>query len=542
MQPAAAPVGAPLEASGTRPALDRLDLPATLLVLTVLELVLHRWGVRLFFPGLLFHFNPPARLLEIAGRFAFNATGALAVVTLVYLAAAGTLRRDLHATGLRLGWAAAAVYLAATAGAALVLKGLPEALVLHGRGALVVLTGFALLAILLGPGEGRAKVGALCLVLPVWLVSYTTFAARFPGLAPNADLSGWPTSALRVGESAAVASAIISFLCFMPVRRARRAGGLGPLMLAGAIAVGAAVLSARRFDLTVRASVYAIGIDLPFPLGLRALYLAALFSLALTILSLIAERGPARTIGVGLALFTVAGYQGQHPAHLAVAAVGLVTLVFTIALWREGAATPAEDRPVTPPIPEAAWRSFVGALRHALSPAGAPPAEAVIVDGDEGTITRVRGLRRERPVVVRVLSRYGTLVELDVTIGDPAEGPPALSLHPRALGAGRLGPAAGEGMAQATGDPRFDARFKLRGRAAVIDLVDAALRERLLGLWGWIGVWPRGRVSFRVAGRADALELALPAAAIGRGDPAALEPLGRLLDLLLDLAARAPAE
>ncbi|HEY3352576.1 MAG TPA: hypothetical protein VGQ83_04960 [Polyangia bacterium] len=542
MQPAAAPTGAPLEATETRPALSRLDLPATLLVIAVLELILHRWGARLFFPGLLAHLNPAARVLQVAGQFAFFATGTLGLLTLLYLAGAVAVRRDQFPGALRAAWAAAAVYLAGALGAALVMKGVSEALALHARGALVALSAVALVAVLVGRAEGRAKVGALCLVLPLWLASYAAFASRFPGLAPQADLSGLPTHALRLGESAVVAIAIISFLCFMPVVRARRAGGFGPLLLATAIAAGAAVLSARRFDLTVRASVFAVGIDLPFSFGLRALYLAALFSLALTILSLIAERGPARATGVGLALFCVAGYIGQHPVHLALAAIGVSVIALGVTLAGEGAATaePGAGAPPAPPIGDAAWRTFVGGVRHALTGPSGPPAEAVIVEGDEGTITRVRGDRAGRPVTVRALSRRGVLTEIELTVGVAPESPPALSLHPRGLGSGRLGPAAADGISRITGDPRFDERFKLRGRAEAIDLLDARVRARLLALWGWVGVWPQGAAaSFRTAGRADALDLVIPAAAVGRGDPAALEPLLAIADLLGELAGRA---
>jgi hypothetical protein len=143
-------------------------------------------------------------------------------------------------------------------------------------------------------------------------------------------------------------------------------------------------------------------------------------------------------------------------------------------------------------------------------------------------------------VTVKGIGRGGLVSELEVAVGVTAEGPPALSLHPRVFGAGRLGPVAAGGLVQPTGDPAFDQRYRLRGRAAAVDLLDPGLRERLEEVWGWLGVWTNpGGARFRTAGRPAVIAALLPAASVAAGDPGAVEPLLRLCDLVCDVADRA---
>jgi hypothetical protein len=533
----AAPPEAALGSSETRPALARLDLPAALLVLAVIELILSRWGVRIFFPGPLARLSPAAGGLEFAGRFAVYAMALTGIATFCYLSVAALWRGDLFSLPVRILHLVAVVYFLPAVAACVAARGGSEALLLHLRaGATLCATGMVI-GVLAGKAEARAKVGALCLLVPLVSGLYSALAFALPWLAPHGDMTGLPTHAHRIGESAIVAAAVVSFLCFMPVERARRLGGFGPLLLAVAVAVGAALISARRFDLAVRAAAFGLGVELPFALGLRAVYFAALFALTLTILSLIAEGGTARSRGVGIALIVLSGYQPQHPLHLLLLAVGSLTFALATAEPRDGAAPARAPAPAPKPVArfdDPAWRRYAAALRQALAadlPPDAPPPEAVVVDGDEGVITRIRCARDGLPVTLRFLCRDGLLREIDVALGPTDAGPPLLSLAARA-GGRALGPTA-DGPVIETGDRDFDRAFKLRGRAEVADALDAPLRARLRELKGWLGVWPGGGVRYHAApGVPGELDAVVPAAAIAAGDPAAAPMTIGLLELL----------
>jgi hypothetical protein len=533
----AAPPVAGLGSSETRPALARLDLPAALLALAVLELILSRWGVRIFFAGPLARLSPGAGALEFAGRFALYAMALTGIATFCYLSVAALWRGDLFSLPVRLLHLATLTYFLPAAVACVIARGGSEALLLHMRagatlGAVVMLAG-----VLAGRAEARAKVGALCLVVPLVCGFYSALAFVVPWLAPGGDMTGLPTHAHRIGESAIVAAAVVSFLCFMPVERARRLGGFGPLLLAVAVAVGAALVSARRFDLAVRAAAFGLGVELPLSLGLRAVYFAALFALVLTVLSLVATGGPARSRGVGIALIVLAGYQPQHPLHLLLLAVGSLTFALATAEPRAGGAPAPAPRPVVR-FDDPAWRRFAATLRQALAAAGppdGPPPEAVVVDGDEGVITRLRHERGDLPLTLRFLCREGLLREIDFAIGPTDTGPPLLSLTSRA-GGRALGPTA-DGPAIETGDLDFDRAFKVRGRAEVADAFDAPLRARVRDLKGWLGVWPGGGVRYHAApGSPGELDGVVPAAAVAAADPAAAATTLAVVETLAAIA------
>jgi hypothetical protein len=540
--------GAPAAAApgfeDTRPALARLDLPAALLVLAVLEVVLSRWGVRIFFAGPLASLSSGARALDLAGRFAFYAMALTGIATFCYLSVAVLWRGDLFALPLRVLHVAALTYFLPAAVTCVIARGGSEVLLLHMRAGATLVALVMIVSVLVGRAEARAKCGALCLIVPVVCGLYSALAFAAPWLAPGGDMTGLPTHAHRVGESAVVAAAIVSFLCFMPLEQARRLGGFGPLLLAVAVAVGAALISARRFDLSVRAAAFGLGIELPLQLGLRSVYLAALFALTLTVLSLIAAGGAARSRGVGIALFVLAGYQPQHPLHLLLLAVGSVTFALATIEPRAGAArAPAPaPRPVAR-FGDDAWRRYVAALKQALAalvPPAGPTPEAVVVDGDEGVITRVRCERDDLPLTLRFLCREGLLREVDFALGPTDCGPPLLSLTPRA-GGRALGPAA-EGPAIEIGDEGFDRAFKLRGRAEIADTLDAEVRARLRALQGWVGIWPGGGVRYHATpGLPGALDAAVPSAAIAAGDPAAAAATLAVIETLAVIAQRTRA-
>jgi hypothetical protein len=534
----AAPSAAALGTSETRPALARLDLPAALLVLAVAEVVLNRWGVRIFYPGPLARFSEAAHVLDFAGRFAFHAMALTGLATFCYLSVAVLWRGDLFALPLRILFLVAATYFLPAAAACVATRGGSEVLLLHMRAGATLVAVIMVVGVLLATAEARAKCGALCLIVPVLCGLYAALSFAMPWLAPGGDMTGLPTQAHRVGESAVVAAAIVSFLCFMPIERARRLGGFGPVLLAVAVAVGAALVSARRFDLSVRAASYGLGVDLPLALGLRSVYLSALFALTLTVLSLIAAGGAGRSRGVGIALFVLAGYQPQHPLHLLLLAVGSVAFALATAGPRAGAAAPAA--PPTVRFDDPAWRRYAAALRQALAagvPPGGPTPEAVVVDGDEGVITRLRSERGDLPLTLRFLCRDGLLREIDFALGPTDCGPPLLSLAPR-TGGGGLGPVA-DGPAIETGDQGFDRAFKVRGRAEVADVLDAPLRTRLHALRGWVGVWSGGGVRYHAAPAVPgALDAAVPSAVIAAGDPSAAAATLEVVETLATIAAR----
>ncbi|MBI5480465.1 MAG: hypothetical protein HY906_16515 [Deltaproteobacteria bacterium] len=536
-----APSAAALGSTETRPALARLDLPAALLVLAVLEVVLNRWGVRIFYAGPLARLSEGARVLDFAGRFAFNALALTGIATFCYLSVAVLWRGDLFSLPLRLLHLVALTYFLPAAAACVVTRGGSEALLLHLRAGATLVAIIMVVGVLVAKGEARAKCGALCLIVPVLCGLYAALSFAVPWLAPGGDMTGLPTHAHRVGESAVVAAAIVSFLCFMPLERARRLGGFGPLLLAVAVAVGAALVSARRFDLSVRAAVFGLGIELPLQLGLRSVYLAAVFALTLTVLSLVAAGGTARSRGVGVALFVLAGYQPQHPLHLLLLAVGSMAFALATIEPRDGAAQ--APVPAPPPVvrfDDPAWRRYAAALKQALAaavPPDGPPPEAVVVDGGEGVITRLRCEHGDLPLTLRFLCREGLLREIDFALGPTDCGPPLLSLTPRA-GGRALGPVA-DGPVIETGDQGFDRAFKIRGRAEVADVFDAEVRARLRALQGWVGVWPGGGVRYHAKpGPPGALDAAVPSPAIAAGDPAAAAATMAVVETLAAIAAR----
>ena len=375
---------------------------------------------------------------------------------------------------------------------------LPPDLFFHLHMSFAFLTLLITISIVAARAQGRVRLGALILYLPVAL----HFAARITRrLSPVPELTSAPLELEMIAQATLAAAAVVAVPCFASRRHGVRLG----LGLAAAFVGATAVLVRLDWETAARVAAYGFGIALPMAPWALVVYLLALGGFVFTVTTLLSSTGAERLRGYGLLLFGIAGLDQQAPFQITLAALGMLCIAESVL---RGGPTPMSRE------------AFETILRRGAAAIGAPQ---VMMSGPAGYETaRLQSPPTAAPAVALSLSRHGGLISgVDVVVGEAPPRDPPFTLERRH--AGRLGPRA-DGPAIETGDAQFDHRFATRDRRGLnAALLDEGTRARLGAFCtGWLGVWPQRGVHYRartVEGGEDALPL--------------------LIELLRDLAGRA---
>jgi hypothetical protein len=510
-----------------RPRARAGNLTAALLVVALLELGLNRLAGQLFVPRATLALGGGSRAssaVGAAGPFLFQLTAVLALVVLV-AAFAGLLRRgELYPRTMRFSVGVIALVFAFFSAQALLRGQLAPRFFLYletSYGFLSLLTAIAFAAT---PTPPRVKVGVVLLALPGVL-----HAAAILGV-------GWgkgndsATLVAAAGELLLIAAAVGAPLLLPPRPVAERRWRL-PLAVAagltGLFVVGLAV----RFDLMQASALYGLRMELP-PLGSVAgvAYVVALFGWSYATVQLGADKGGMRLCGYGLGLLALGGYDAGSPVELALSLLGLVAVAVG-----ELRAAPYADRS-RPRVSPADWRAFVGRLATALGdgtePNGTPP-QAVIAEEEELEVSRIQTHRRGLPIVVKLLRRRGTLVEIDAAFGQVGRELPDASVerHRRRLA---RHPEHRLNLTRVkTGDATFDQKFSVHGAAP---LGDAELRHRIARQQGdgVLTIWS-GSAARYLLSHPSSISEAPPAFTGEVGGAAPVDGIVAIVDTLADL-------
>jgi hypothetical protein len=298
------------------------NLTATLSVVAVADLVLHRLLDRLFLPQ---HPTGLARVLGEAGRFAFHLGGVLGLILVVLTLVTGLRHGDLFPRSMRFAVSSVALFFVVAVLVALLALPIPEGFMVHLiKTSHAFLAWFIILALWRTPGLVRAKAGVTLFAVPAILHAVALFCERV-GWGHN-----FPAELARAAEICALA-----------------AGALSPLLLAGEPAsgrravvgavVGVLTLSVllvglvARFDLVQMLALYGFRLDLPQlatpgAVTYVAMVIASFVGLSMSIVWTLSEPGGSRLVGWGLILLGAAGYQTLAPNQVLFATCGLLAL------------------------------------------------------------------------------------------------------------------------------------------------------------------------------------------------------------------------
>jgi hypothetical protein len=394
----------------------------------------------------------------------------------------------------------------------------------------------------LHPGDGRVKLGYLCITIPFLLHYYGTFALRLQ--APDAaHTSSLPDRMRDLGQWAVALSAIACAACFAPRPFWKSSMRPAPMVIAGFVGAIVAVILIRHEDVGREIAMLGLGIEYmpgaPAPMLITFGLGAAAVAFTLTT-TLTHPSGARRLLGAGYALVVVGGYAFAWPAQLLSAAVGALAITEASMRLPDEENEPGSTR--MPVIPAEVWGGYIRGLAAALG------AEARTEEQGGAELTRIAGTRGAVPyelVIARTPAGID-LVQVDLGPTPSVETPPAFTLHAR--GEGIIGRAAHpsppeipDAPSARSGDEAFDRRFRLRDAGGfTARLFDEGLRARATAvLDGWIAVWRAGGVRWRVCpGRGAPLDHPVPIpslAFLGEGDPARMV---NVVDLLAELAGR----
>lgn len=513
------------------------NLTAALVAVAFLELLLNRLANRLFLPRAAVSGegggSSALRVLSDSGPFLFHLTGVLALLVLV-LAFVGLLRRgELFPRASRFAVSVIALFFWSLAALAVVAGGMQPRFFLYLE------TSFAFLAFLImgsvagGPIKARLKVGIILFALPGALHALAVVGDR-----SFLSLPAGPVTVMRAGELVLLGACMAAPFLLSPRPAAQRSWRL-PLAIASMVTANFVVVLGLRYDLAQATALYGLRIDIPHLNSLPgAAYAVAVFGWTYATTQLLLEKGGMRLAGYGLLLLAIAGYQAASPVELGLSLVGLLAL----SVGELRAAPYGDIR--TPRVGRTEWRAYVGRLATAVGDGTGPDdarPDAVVVEDGEQEISRIRAHRRGRPVTIRLLRRRGALVELDTTLGQPANSRPDASVERHRSWLARV-PAERVSLPRVkTGDPAFDQKFSVHGQAP---LRDPELRRRLTKQQGdgIVSLWSGLAARYLVASRAAPEDVPPPFAGVVEGD-APVVAVVAIVDTLADLidASAAPS-
>jgi hypothetical protein len=453
-----------------RPRARAGNLTAALLVVALLELWLNRLAGRLFFPRATLSLGGGSRagsFLAASGPFLFHLTAVLGLIVLVAAFAGLLRRRELYPRGMRLSVGVMAIVFALLSAQALLRGQLaPQYFIFleTSFGFLSLLTAIAFASSQTLP---RVKLGVALLALPGLLHAVAIFGLGFRLGSDSA------TVIAGVGEAALIAGGVCAPFLLSPRPRHERHWRL-PLIVATSVSTLFVVGLSTRFDLVQASALYGLRMELP-ALGSMAgvAYVIALFGWSYATVELVADKAGMRLCGYGLGLLALGGYDAGSSVELTLSLLGLVALAVG-----ELRAAPYADRD-RPRVSAADWRAFIGRLATALGdgsePDGTPP-EAIIAEEEELEVSRIQTHRRGYPLVVKLLRRRGTLVELEASVGRVGRELPDASIERHRRWLARSPEHRLKLTRVKTGDVSFDQKFSVHGKAP---LADAELRHRI---------------------------------------------------------------
>jgi hypothetical protein len=520
------------------------NLTAMLVAVAVLEFVVNRLAGRLFFPrpALLAGGGSHAtHAVSFAGPFLFELTAILAV-TVLAAAFVGLFRRgELYPRAVRFSTIVIALFFCGLCAWAVFSGGIQAWLFAYMQ------IGFAFLALLtavafsLANAPVRLKLGVAAFALPGALHALGAVAGKLvpdghgPMAAVRRGLSHASPALVVTGEIALLAAGILAPL-LLPPRPFQERRWRIPLVVAAALTCVFVFALVWRFDLIQASALYGLRLELPpvaSPAGFA--HVLAFFGWTFATIELISDKGGMRLAGYGLLLLALGGYDQASPVELSLSVLGLVALAVG-----ELRALPYSDTAI-PRIGVPEWRAFVKRLAEGVGdgtgPEGARP-EAVLVPDGELELTRIETFRRGQPVMIKLMRKRGTPVELDASYGSAGHAAADASIERHKHWLARSPEHRLKLPRVKTGDPVFDQKFSVHGEAP---LADADLRRRLEKQQGdgVLTIWRGSAARYQLSHpSADA-----PAAFAGQVEgPASVQSIVEIVDMLADIVdASVPA-
>jgi hypothetical protein len=504
------------------------NLTAALVVVAVLDLVIDRLMGRLFVaPGCRTGWGC---LWLGTGPFLLHLTGALALIVAAGGIAGHLKRGELFPKGMRLTIAALSMVFLLLLALSLVVGRVPERYHVHletSYGFVVVLLAMSFVGS--KAASTRTRAGFVLFVLPALLHMGALVAAR-AGWMRNQSVR--PEHLTLAGELALLLAALSAPLLLVP-RGVPHAFISTGLALAAGVSAFFFVAYLGRTDLVQTVALYSVHLELPramSPLG--ALYVLALFGFVTALVILLLSPGAPRLAGLGMCLIGVGGYQSASPVALAISLCGFLALATgTLRAGHEGASKGAR-------LSDAAWRALLGAIAAGIAESPGSGVQPVLIEvlgagegGSDGEsdVGGVRGPRRGKPIALTIRRVRGVIRGLDVKVGLLGDTPPDATIESHEAWLGRPPEDRTELPRTKTGDPTFDRKLGVYGRAA---LGERALRRRILRLAdGTITLWHGRAARFALSGNPSEslrrFSLQTPATTA--------RSLVDLVDLLLDL-------
>lgn len=517
------------------------------LAIGVLELVANRVAVPMLRPAT---GVPPAwhAALDYFGLFAHYFVATLAAVVIFARSFTAVAKRDRVRTIL----AHVAVALAAALALVPLVTAVPSAFTI----ALEIVFAAAV-SFIVGSGFGRGRdlgvqLGLVALAAPLLLHTLHAVGAQLVW-------SGGALQDIVLGASGAGVIAICLFALLSPYLLAPR-----PLVAAMtrpwpiAVAMTMAIISVAAvygwYPAVARAATLATGVVLRSPRvdPHLALYLLALATLTWTVASCaLATAEARRRVGEGIALLALGGYAFHWSHHYLMPLLGLAVIADAAQRVRDQELAGMPIKPSTPTITDAAWSSYLTAVKAHLEAAlGASGVHALTTRGESGVQTsHVVAERAGIAIRTRIERFEGAVISLDIVAGHEFDERSVATLRlwavqPRSIGTHPQGPPASPRFA--CGEASFDDRFRLHGDAQAFHrLFDQEVRAQVENrLDGWLAYWDRGGVRYRVyPGRGAPVDHPLPLTDLALGGPPTSERLvpARLVSviaLVLDIAER----
>ncbi len=506
------------------------NLTATLVVVAFLDLVIDRLLGHLFL-------SPACQtgiscLLLRGGPFLMHLTGALALI----VGAGGILghlrRAELFPRGMRLTVAllSATFWLLVTL--FLLFGRIPERYQMHLQTSFGFVVALLALSFVGSVAPARMRVGFGLFALPTLMHIAASVAVR-GGWLSHGPIS--PERLISLGELGLLLAAFTSPLLLLPAQNPTSRLGAG-LALAAGVSAFFFVAFLGRADLVQTVALYGVQLELPRAMStLGAFYVMALFGFVTTVAVLLLSAGPFRLSGLGICLIGLAGYQASSPVSLGLSLCGLLALA--TGLVRANSSLNPGNRKA--PLSAEAWKSALGAIASAVADAptvgGAPVLVEVLSAESSGTGTdantgSVKVERRGWTVTLKLRRTDSMVRDIEATVGTPGDTPPDATIESHEAWLGRREQDRVRLPRMKSGDPSFDRKLGVHGRAPVHE---PALRRRLLRLAeGTITLWT-GRAARFVAPGSPTETLrrfAMPTGAAA--DRAFVDLIDTLIDLI----------